>query len=133
MSYGKVISDDYTLIHAGHKKKHKQGVGQLLNNVVAKSVMGHHAISDRILLVKILGNPFNLSIIQVYATTSTCTDDNIEKLYSDLDDAYKECGRQDVVSVMGDMNANVGAEQDPQKKLLDSMDLGNAMNVVTYG
>ena len=97
---GKVISDDYTLIYAGHKKEHKHGVELLLNKVVAKPVVGSHAISDRISLVKLLGKPFNLSIIQVYAPTSTIADNQIDKFYSDIDNTFLECGSQDIVIVM---------------------------------
>ena len=56
---GKLISDYYIFIYAGHNKEHKHGVGQLLNEVVGKSVMGYHAIFNIILLVKLLGKPFN--------------------------------------------------------------------------
>ena len=86
---GKVLYDDYTLLNTGYKKEHKHGVGLHLNKFVDKSVMGYHDISDKILLVMLLGKPFDLSIMQVYAPTTTSTDDEIEKLYSDLDDAYK--------------------------------------------
>ena len=44
----KVISNDYTLIYARHTKEHKRGVELLFNKVVVKSVMGYHAIADRI-------------------------------------------------------------------------------------
>ena len=37
---GKLVSEDHTLIYSGHKKEHKHGVGLLLSNVVARSVIG---------------------------------------------------------------------------------------------
>ena len=52
---------------------------------MSQSVMGYHAISDRILLVKIHGQPFDLSIIQVYAPTSASTEEEMEYVYSDLE------------------------------------------------
>ena len=73
--------------------------------------MGYYAISNRIVLVKILGKPLNLSINQVYAPTSA--DDEIENFYGDFDDAHNERGSQYIVIVMGVMNAKIGAEQDP--------------------
>ena len=36
---GKLLSEDHTLIYSGHKKEHKHGVGLLLSNVVARSVI----------------------------------------------------------------------------------------------
>ena len=64
--------------------------------------------------MKLFSKPFNLSIIQVYAPTSASSEEEIA-FYNDLDDAYKQCGSQELVVVMGDLNAKVGTEQDPQK------------------
>ena len=82
---------DGTSIYSGHKKEHKHGVGLLLIKALSQSVMEYHAMSNRILLVKIHGQPFDLSIIQVYAPTSASTEEEIEDLYSDLEDAYGKC------------------------------------------
>ena len=62
---------------------------------VAKSMMGFHALSDRILIVKIASKQLNLVIVQVYAPTSTSPEDEIEKFYDDLDAAYEMCGSQE--------------------------------------
>ena len=105
---GKIVCNDHTLIYSGHKKNHKHGVGLLLSKVVSKSVLGYCALSDRILLVRIHGKPFNLSIIQVHAHTSASSEEEIGDFYSDLEYAYKKCGNPDIVIVMGDLNAKVG-------------------------
>ena len=112
---GKLVSEYHTLIYTGHKKEHKHGVGLLLSNVVARSVIGFHGISDRIIIVKLFSKPFNLSIIQVYTPTNASSEEEIGAFYNDLDDAYKQCGSQEMVVVMGDLNAKVGTEQDPQQ------------------
>ena len=121
---GKLASDDHTLIYSGHKKEHKHGVGLLLSNVVARSAIGFHGISDRIIIVKLFSKPFNLSIIQVYAPTSASSEEEIEAFYNDLDDAYKQCGSQEMVVVMEDLNAKVGTEQGPQKAAIGQHGLG---------
>ena len=68
-------------------------------------------MSDRILLVKNHGQPFDLSIIQVYAPTSASTEEELEDLYCDMEDAYGKCDSQDIVIVMSNMNVKVGSEQ----------------------
>ena len=83
--------------------------------------------------MKIHGQPFDLSIFQVYAPTSANTEEEIEDFYSDLEDAYGKCGSQDIVIVMGDMNAKVGSEQDPLKGIYEIMDWVNVMNEATCG
>ena len=112
------MCNDQTLIYSGHKKDHKHSVGFLLSKVVSKSVLGYYALSDKILLVRIQGKPFNWSIIQVYVPTSASSEEEIEGFYSDLEDAYKKCDNQDIVIVMGDLNAKVGGEQDPLQDIV---------------
>ena len=119
---GKLVCNDPTLIYSGHKKDHKHGVGLLLSKLVSMSVLGYCALSDRILLVRIHGKPFNLSIIQVYAPTSASSEEEIEDFYSDLEDAHKKCGNHDIV--MGDLNAKVGGEQDPLQEIVGKHGLG---------
>ena len=96
----------------------------MLSNVVARSVIGFHGISDRIIIVKLFSKSFNLSIIQVYAPTSASSEEEIEAFYNYLDDAYKQCGSQEMDVVMGDLNAKGGIEQDPQKVVVGQHGLG---------
>ena len=56
----------------------------LLSNVVARSVIGFHGISDRIIIVKLFSKPFNWSIIQAYAPTSASSKEEIKAFYNDL-------------------------------------------------
>ena len=112
----KIVCNYHTLIYSRHKKGHKHGVGLLLSKVVSKSVLGYCALSDRILLVRIYGKPFNLSMIQVYAPTRASSED--------LEDAYKKSGNQNIVIVMGAVNAKVGGEQDPLQEIVGKHGLG---------
>ena len=73
---GDFMIDGYKMIYAGGEK-HERGVGLLLDDEIAKCVLGYWAVSDRVLLVKIQGQPFNISIIVVYAPTAESTEDEI--------------------------------------------------------
>ena len=73
--------------------------------------MGYWSMSDRVLLVKPQGQPFNFSIIVVYAPTSDSSDDDIENFYKMLDKAKAQCKSQELALVIGDLNAKVGKEQ----------------------
>ena len=59
---GKTICGDYTIIHSGGTKA-MYGVGLIFDKSVSKSISGFWAVSDRVLLVKLKGKPFDLSII----------------------------------------------------------------------
>ena len=71
---GRIKEGDKEIIYSGGDT-HERGVGVLLKKNIAKSVLGYWAISDRVLIVKIKGSPFNINIIQVYAPTSACTEE----------------------------------------------------------
>ena len=88
--------------------KHQHGVGMLLKKHHSKCVLGFWAVNERIMLIKLKSKPFNIAIIQVYAPTSNSTDEEIDKFYEDLDKTKKQCKSQEVVILMGDLNAKVG-------------------------
>ncbi|XP_069980154.1 craniofacial development protein 2-like [Penaeus vannamei] len=105
---GTFRKNDSTVIYSGGNK-HQRGVGMILYKQTSKSLLWHWALSDRVILVKIKGNPFNISIIQAYAPTSDA-DDEIDSFFFNetLDKAYNQYKSTEVKIVMGDINAKVG-------------------------
>ena len=99
--------EGFTIIYSGGSSK-LYGVGMILNEEISKCYLEYSAFSDRVLLVKLKGNPFNVSIIQAYAPTSTSSRATIEDFYRNLNQAYHQCSSQEIKIVMGDMNAKVG-------------------------
>ncbi|XP_062914140.1 craniofacial development protein 2-like [Mobula hypostoma] len=84
---------------------HTNRVGILMDENMAKSVLGHWAISERVLLVRFRGQPFDL------ATTDGTNKDIqrfVDKFCEELEQAKNGCKSQDIVIVMGDLNAKVG-------------------------
>ena len=107
---GFITSDEYTVIYSGGHK-HERGVGILLDEQRSKCLIGYWTISDRIMLVKLKGKPFDISIIQVYAPTANKSEEEHEQFYNDLEMAKSQCKSQDMVIVIGDFNAKVGDER----------------------
>ena len=73
-----------------------------MNGISASSLMlKQHEVSvdtgqyQIVILVKIEGNPFNITLIQVYTSTTDSTDEDINKFYRDLDSAKNTCKSQD--------------------------------------
>ena len=75
---------------------------------ISSYVIGHWPVSDRILVIKLRGQHFNISIIQVYAPTSQSSESDIDNFYDDLDKAKDHCKSQEIIIIMGDLNAKVG-------------------------
>ena len=57
---------------------------------------------------KMEGKPFNITAIQVYATTSNAEQAEVEWFYEDLQDLL-EHPEKDVLFIIGDWNAKVGS------------------------
>ena len=51
------------------------------------------------------GKPFNITDIQVYASTSNIEEAEVEKFYEDLQDLLELTPRKDVLFIIGDWNA----------------------------
>ena len=111
--YGKIVKDDYTMIYSGGED-HKNGVGIILRNEVAKSLIGYWAISDRVVMVKLQAKLFNINMIQVYAPTQDYDDENIKEFYKQIQSAASYTKSSDIICIMGDLNAKVGNVKDFQ-------------------
>ena len=85
-----------------------RGVGIMLNSRTEDCLSGFYAVSERVLLVRLKGKPFDVCIIQVYAPTCDYSDEEVDLFYEDVMKAKRQCKRHDIVLVMGDLNAKVG-------------------------
>ena len=57
--------------------------------------------------------PFNITVIQVYALTSSTEEAEVEWFYEDLQDLLELTLKKDVFFVIGDGNAKVGNHEKP--------------------
>ena len=105
---GAIDIEGYKFLYSGNEKTHERGVGILLNTKITRSLLGYWAFSDRIMLIKLRGHPFNISIVQVYAPTSSHSEEEIEQFYDELEQVLKEVKSFDYLVVMGDFNAKLG-------------------------
>ena len=92
-------------------KGHKNGVGIIMRKEIARSLIGYWAISERVMLIKLQGKPFNISIIQIYAPTQDHEDEELELFYDEIQTAIKNVKTDDILCVMGDLNAKLGKER----------------------
>ena len=57
------------------------------------------------------GKPFNITVIQVYATTTNVKEAETEWFYEDLQDLLELTSKKDVLFIVGDWNAKVGSQE----------------------
>ena len=63
--------------------------------------------------VRLQGKPFNITIIQAYATTSNAEEAEVERFYEDLQDLLELTPKKHVFFIMEDWNAKVGSQETP--------------------
>ena len=105
-----IISDQHKVVYSGGEK-HEFGVAIILDKETSKSFMTYWPISDRVLMIRLKGQPFDIDIIQAYAPTSTASEEELEKFYEQLETVKAQCKSQNIIVVMGDFNAVVGSER----------------------
>ena len=57
------------------------------------------------------GKPFNITVIQPYASTSNTEEAEVERFYEDLQDLLELTPKKEVLFIIGDWNAKVGSQE----------------------
>ena len=60
------------------------------------------------------GKRFNITVIQIYASTSNTEEAEVEWSYEDLQDLLEVTPKKDVLFIIGDWNAKVGSQETPR-------------------
>ena len=109
--HGEISTEDgHKVFFSGSEARHENGVGFLINKDIVGSVMGCRPVSERLITIRLRASPFNITIIQVYAPTTSHDDDEIEELYDQLQSLVDETPKKDILIVLGDWNAKVGED-----------------------
>ena len=85
----------------------------MVNRRVQNAELGCNLKNDRMISVRLQGQPFNITVIQVYAPTSNAEEAEVEWLYEDLQDLLELTPQKDVLFILGDWNAKVGSQETP--------------------
>ena len=67
---GKFNSDDHYIYYCGQESLRRNEVALIVNKRVQNAVLGNNLKNDRMISVYFQGNPLNITVIQVYASTS---------------------------------------------------------------
>ena len=75
---GEFNSDDHDIYYCGQESLTKNGVAIIVNKRVRNALLGCNLKNDRMISVRFLGKPFNITVIQVYSLTSNAEEAEIE-------------------------------------------------------
>ena len=68
------------------KRKHKHGVAFIVRKETTDCVIGCTQVNSRIISIRIAAKPINITVIQVYAPTTSHSDEETEMFYETLED-----------------------------------------------
>ena len=106
---GEFNSNDHYIYYCGQESFRRNGVA---NKRVQNAVLGCNLKNDRMISVNFQGKPFNITVIQVYAPTTSAEKAKVEWFYEDLQDLQELTPKKDALFIIGDWNAKV---ESPEK------------------
>ena len=110
---GEFNSDDHYIYYCGQESLRRNGVAIMVNKRVRNAVLGCNLKNERMISVRFQGKPFNITVIQAYATSSKAEEAEVERFYEDLQDLLELTPPKDALFIMGDWNAKVGSQETP--------------------
>lgn len=100
--------NDNLIVCSGNEIDSNNGVAFIVHKRIKDTVLGYEAISDRIITIKLQTKPVNLNLIQVYAPTSTSSQEDIDNFYLILSETISKMPSRELLIILGDFNAKVG-------------------------
>ena len=79
----------------------------IVQKEVLDSIVSCTPISSRFVSIGISARPYNITHIQVHASTSDHKDEEIEQFYEQFDSIMAKTLKKDISAVQGDWNAKV--------------------------
>ena len=83
---GEFNSDDHYIYYCGQESPRRNGQGTIVNKRIQNAVLECNLKNDRMISVRFQDKPFNITVIQVYASTSNAEEAEVEGFYEDLQD-----------------------------------------------
>ena len=109
---GHFASGDKLVISSGSPDGGYGGVAVILSAAVKNSLLSYTPVSNRLLVVRIQATPAPITIIQVYAPTSSCSAEEKDDCYEILQAVIDAMKSRQVCVFMGDFNAKLGVGRD---------------------
>ena len=81
---GEFNSEDHYIYYCGQESLRRNGVAIIDNKRVQNAVLGCNLKNDRMISVHFQGEPFNITVIQVYAPITNGREAEVEWLCEDI-------------------------------------------------
>ena len=87
---GEFNSNDYCIYYCGQESLRRNGVALIVNKRVQNAILGCNLKNERMISVQFQGKLFNITVIQVYASTTNAEEAEVEWFYEDIHDLHQQ-------------------------------------------
>ena len=108
---GEFNSDDHYIYYCRQESLRRNGVNIIVKSPKCSTWMQSQKRQND--FCSFLRQPFNITVIQVYAPKSNGEEAEVERFYEDLQDLLELTPRKDVLFIIGDWNAKIGSQETP--------------------
>ena len=106
-------SDDHYIYYDRQEFLRRNVIALIVNKRVQNTVLGCNLKNNTMISVHFQGKPFNITVIQVYASTTNAKAAEVGWFYEDLQDLLELTSKKDALFIIGDWNAKVGSWEIP--------------------
>ena len=99
---GEFNSDDHYICYCGQESIGRNGVAIMVNKRVRNAVLGCNLKNHRMISVHFQSKPFNITVMQVYASITNAEENELEWIYEDLQDLLELTPNKDVLFITRD-------------------------------
>ena len=145
MGMSEFNSDDHYIYYCGQESLSRNGVALIVNKRDQNAVLGCSLTNERMISVYFQGKPFNITVIQVYAPTTSADEAEVDQLVlwrptkpprtnTHTHTHTQNHKNQDVLFITGDWNEEVkwGSICFPLREMRKSRDTWNNRQVWTW-
>ncbi|KAK2723402.1 hypothetical protein QYM36_001913 [Artemia franciscana] len=118
------LNHGYVLVYSREDSHHQAGVGLMMSPVAYRAMLKWTPINEKILFARFATAHTKLSVIVCYIPTNVADDDVKDSFYETLQAVTKDIPKHDVLCVVGDLNAKVGADRKYCPEVLEPPGLG---------
>ena len=110
---GEFNSNDHYIYYCGQEYLTRNGVAIIVNKRDQNAILGCKLKNDRMISVHLQDKSFNITVIQVYDSSSNAKESVVELFYEDLQDLLELTPKKDVLFIIEGWNAKVGGQDKP--------------------